>query len=567
MSATLLARSPAALLSACCIAALGLCQPAQAGGLAPSWPSAGQDWRNARHQASEKRINPGSVGKLAKRWEFNTDGDVTANPAVEGDHLYFPDSTGSLYKLNRHTGALVWKKPVAGYTGVPGDFARATPAISGNALILGNQAGRLLGANFGQAEAAPAQVFAVHKHSGARLWSTVIDATPHSYVTHSALVVGDTVFVGTASNEELLAAFVPKAFWQWSFRGSVTALDVATGQVKWQTHTVPAGYHGGAIWGSTGAVDRRSGLLFMATGNNYMVPQAVLDCQAGNGPVPACQAADNHVDSIIALDLATGAIRWGRRGLPSDTWSVACGLNVPGAITIGPGFPGVYANCPNANPGTAGPDHDFAQGPMLFGADRDNDRHGGHGGHGGHDLLVGAGQKSGVFWAFRARDGKPAWARQVAPGGVTGGLQWGSATNGRDIFVAVANSGPSTNGGGAGALPWTLKDGSVTSAGGWASLDARTGAVQWTTRDPSGSRAEAAVSLANNVVFGCNMAAGLGTMYALHAKTGKPLWSYNSGAPCTAGPSIVDGMVYWGSGTFGLFGPTGPKKVFAFGLN
>ena len=257
----------------------------------------------------------------------------------------------------------------------------------------------------------------------------------------------------------------------------------------------------------------------------------------------------------------------GRHATPSAsaaTWSVACGLNVPGAITIGPGFPGVYANCPNANPGTAGPDHDFAQGPMLFGADRDNS---GHSGHGGHDLLVGAGQKSGVFWAFRARDGKPAWARQVAPGGVTGGLQWGSATNGRDIFVAVANSGPSTNGGGAGALPWTLKDGSVTSAGGWASLDARTGAVQWTTRDPMGSRAEAAVSLANNVVFGCNMAAGLGTMYALHAKTGKPLWSYNSGAPCTAGPSIVDGMVYWGSGTFGLFGPTGPKKVFAFGLN
>lgn len=517
------------------------------------WPSAGHDLGNSRHQVAEARINPGSVGKLALRWTFDTAGDVTANPAVEGDFLYVPDSMGWLYKLNRHSGALVWKSAVAGLTGVPGDFARATPAISGDLLILGNQAGRLLGANFGQAEAAPARVFAVNKHTGAVAWVTQVDATRNSYITHSALVVDGTAYVGTASNEELLAAFVPKAFWQWKFRGNVTALDVATGRIKWQTYTVPDGYHGGAVWGSTGAVDRQRGLLYLATGNNYMVPQAALDCEAAGGSPTRCQSPDNHVDSIIALDLATGAIRWGRRGLPSDTWSVACGLNVPGAITIDTQYPGVYANCPNGNPASAGPDHDFAQGPMLFSGP-------------GNALLVGAGQKSGMFWAFSADDGQLAWARQVAPGGVTGGLQWGSATNGHDLFVAVANSGPSTNGGGAGAQPWTLKDGSVTSAGGWAALDARTGAVRWTTRDPHGSRAEGAVSLANQVVFGCNMAAQ-GTFRALHAQTGQVLWSHDSGAPCTAGPSIVDGMVYWGSGTFGLFGPTGPRKLFAFGLD
>ena len=70
---------------------------------------------------------------------------------------------------------------------------------------------------------------------------------------------------------------------------------------------------------------------------------------------------------------------------------MACGLNVPGAITIGQGYPGVYGNCPNANPGTAGPDHDFAQGPMLFNDEDDDNK------------LVGAGQKSGMFWAFGPR--------------------------------------------------------------------------------------------------------------------------------------------------------------------
>jgi len=71
------------------------------------------------------------------------------------------------------------------------------------------------------------------------------------------------------------------------------------------------------------------------------------------------------------------------------------------------------------------------------------------------------------------------------------------------------------------------------------------------------------VSVAKGVVFGCNLAAGQGTMYALDAETSIPLWSYDSGGPCNAGPSIVDGMVFWGSGTFNGFGP---KKVFAFGL-
>ncbi len=509
------------------------------------WPTAGKDLRNSRYQADETKISPKTVADLKLKWDLTTSGDVTANPAVDGNFLYFPDSAGFLYKVDKRSGALVWKRPVADYTGIAGDFARATPAVAGNALILGNQSGKFLEA-FGQPPPQSARVFAVDKNTGNPLWTTQVDATVLSFVTHSAVIANGTAFVGTASNEELVAAFVPRAYWQWQFRGSIVALDVVTGAIKWQTYTVPAGYYGGAVWGSTGAVDLKSNQVFMATGNNYAVPQDVLRC-LGEGNAPsACMSADNHFDSIIALDMSTGAVNWAGRGLPSDVWNVACGLNTPDFV-VGPWFPGVYGNCPNANPATAGPDWDFAQGPVLLG--------------GG---LVGAGQKSGKFWAFDHKTGALAWVTQVAPGGVTGGLQWGSASDGNRIFVAVANSGPSSAGGGLGALPWTLKDGTTTTAGGWAALDRKTGAVLWTTKDPYGSRAEAAVSAANGVVFGCNLAAGMGTMYALNARTGAPLWSYNSGGPCNAGPSIVDGMVFWGSGTFTT--GFGPKKVFAFGL-
>jgi polyvinyl alcohol dehydrogenase (cytochrome) len=511
------------------------------------WHAAGNDLKNSRHQEGETLISPKSVRNLTLKWSLATSGDVTANPAVDGGYLYFPDSAGFLYKVDKTTGAVAWKRPVSDYTGIAGDFARATPAVAGDLLILGNQSGKFLGPALGQPNPQAARVFAVNKNTGAPQWSTQIDDTPLSFVTHSAIVANGTAFVGTASNEELVAAFVPKIYWQWQFRGSVSAIDVATGRVKWKTYMVPGGYAGGAVWGSTGAIDLKSNQVFMATGNNYAVPQSVLDCIGGGGSPATCSSASNHFDSIVALDMSTGKVNWAGRGLASDTWNVACGLNVPGVFVVEPGpfFPGVYDNCPNANPATAGPDYDFAQGPMWLG--------------GG---LVGAGQKSGRFWAFDHKTGATAWATQVTPGGVTGGLQWGSATDGHSIFVAVANSGPPGNGGGAGALPWTLKDGTTTTAGGWAAVDRKTGALLWTTKDPDGSRAEAAVSLANGVVFGCNLAAG-GTMRALNARTGEVLWSYDSGGPCNAGPSIADGMVYWGSGTFSGFGP---KKVFAFGL-
>ena len=444
---------------------------------------------------------------------------------------------------------MLWKRPISDYTGIKGDVARGSPAVAGKLLILGNLSGRFIQA-FGQPAPQPARVFALDKDTGNPVWTTRVDDTQLSFVTTSPVVYKDTAFVGVASNEELIAAFVPPANWQWQFRGSVVALDVRSGTIKWKTYTVPPGYYGGSVWGSTGAVDKDSNQIFMATGNNYAVPPTVLNCLLSAAPPSSCMSPDNHFDSVIALDIDAGAINWAARGLPKDVWNVGCGLSAPGFVLLpGPPFfpQGIYGNCPNpdGNPAKYGPDYDFAQGPMLVG--------------GG---LVGAGQKSGMFWAFNIKTGALAWNTQVAPGGITGGLQWGSASDGNTIFVAAANSGTALAGGGTGAMPWQLKDGSTTTSGGWAAVDRKTGAVLWTTKDPIGSRSEAPVSGANGVVFGCNLAAG-GTMVAMNAKTGAILWSFNSGGPCNAGASISDGMVFWGSGTFA---GTGAKKLFAFGL-
>jgi len=299
----------------------------------------------------------------------------------------------------------------------------------------------------------------------------------------------------------------------------------------------PANYYGGGVWGSTGAIDTKNNQIFMAVRNNWAVPQSVIDCINAGQPPASCMSPDNHFDSIIALDLDTGKINWGARGLPYDYWNVGCGLVIPFIFTIPPNV-----NCPGNDPSRAGPDWDFAQGPMLLDGER-----------------VGAGQKSGKFWAFKRKSGELAWVTQAAPGGTTGGLQWGSSTDGNSIFVAAANSGPTMA---PGPLPWTLKNGVTVSEGGWAAIKVANGAVLWTTPDPLGSRSEAPVAGANGVVFGCNLAAA-GRMVAMDANTGAIKWSYDSGAPCNAGASISDGMVFWGSGNYQGFGP---HKLFAFGL-
>ena len=56
-------------------------------------------------------------------------------------------------------------------------------------------------------------------------------------------------------------------------------------------------------------------------------------------------------------------------------------------------------------------------------------------------------------------------------------------------------------------------------------------------------------------------------MHALDATTGKILWSFQSGGAVLDGPSIVDGIVYWGSGYRKLQTGVGNNKVYAFSVN
>ena len=303
-------------------------------------------------------------------------------------------------------------------------------------------------------------------------------------------------------------------------------------------------------------MDQMRGLVYVATGNNYSAPDDVLDCVAkalkGNSPkqeqkIAACNPDDNYVNSVLAMDIDTGEIQWAHRASSFDFWNVDC---------IGFLF-GIPANgtCPDPT----GPDFDFAQGPALYSPINSDG--------GVDDEILGAGQKSGVYWGLNPDTGEVLWQTQVGPGGVAGGLQWGSATDRDRIYAAVANSD---------FKEWTLLDGSTINSGFWAAIDAETGERIWETPDPNFETTPGMVTIANGVVFAGSLApnvfnlppdpASVKNMFALDAETGEILWEFASGGSVNSGAAVVNGVVYWGTGYSPLFTGVPSNKLFAFDL-
>jgi polyvinyl alcohol dehydrogenase (cytochrome) len=511
------------------LSCLFLVSQAQAGGSGGLWTMAGQSLENTRHQKAEHKISPSNVANLSPRWVVTTGENVSATPAVDGEFIYFPDWAGNLFKVDRKTGAVVWQHQISDYAGPAGNFSRTTPAIYGDLLIFGDQAGR---------QFAGANVIAVDKNTGDVVWVNHLGDHLAAIITQSATVHADTVYIGVASLEEAFAAFIP-GYVCCTFRASMAALDVDTGALLWQTYVVPEGFSGNAIWGSAPAVDKRRDQVYVATGNNYSVPQSVLDCVAAAGDDSNAQRAcltpypDNYYDSVLALDLKTGAVNWSNTVIPFDVWTVACLFGLP--------------SCPNP----AGPDFDFGQAPMLYSVDMGNG--------GKRTDMVGVGQKSGQFWSLDPDTGAIIWVTQVSPGGIAGGLMWGSANDGNLIYTSSANSE---------YKPWLLIDGSNTIAGIWSALDSATGEIIWQTANPAGPyNAGGPVTVANGVVYVCSQDP-LGYMFALDAATGTASWSFESGGSCNGGAAVANGKVYWGSGYTSIGGPsnTPNNKIYAFEL-
>jgi len=483
------------------------------------WRIAGQNLNNSWSQPAEHSISPANVQDLKPKWVFTTGGDVSATPTVDGDAVYFPDWGGNLFAVNKESGRLIWSHKISDYNGVDGSISRISPAVDHDQLIIGD----ILSSNRVHNGA---NVISIDRESGARRWITQVDTHPAAIITGSPVVFDGVVYIGVSSSEESLAT--DPAYPCCSFRGSLVALDAKTGQMLWKTYDMPdnggqpGGYSGGAIW-QPPAIDSKRGTLFVGTGNNYTAPADVEACQKAT-PTANCAAANDFFDTALALDLKTGQIKWAKRLQGFDTWTVACFLPS-----------GTNPNCPVPTSG----DFDLGgAGPNLLGN------------------IVGFGQKSGIYWALNPDNGNIVWSTPVGPGSSLGGIEWGTATDGKRIYVAIGNHDH---------LPYTLvPSGQQITWGSWSALDVATGKILWQTADPTaGTIDTGSVSVANDVMYAGSYS---GQMYALDTRSGNILWNFASGGSVIDGPSIANSVLYWGSGYRNIPPGIGNNKVYAFTL-
>jgi polyvinyl alcohol dehydrogenase (cytochrome) len=498
----------------------------------PEWPSGGQNVGDDRFQPNEKTINVKTAAKLAPRWTLLMAGDVSATPAVVNGVVYVPDWGGYISAIKASNGHLIWRRLVSSYNGIAGSVSRSDPVVNGSTLVIGTQTG--------------ADIIAINTATGARKWTTRADAHPAAQITGSAVIYKNVVYVGVSSSEE--ASAENPDYQCCTFRGSVVALSETSGKVLWKTYTVPTnggkpgGYSGGAIWGSTPAIDPATNSVYVGTGNNYLIPASADTCVANamkNHTSDAkCTAADDYFDSVLSLNLKTGKINWGHKVQGYDAWTLAC-LSQPSGV----GW------CPSPE----GKDYDFGSAPNLF-TTRSS--------AGKPETLVGDGQKSGVYWAFNPSTGRIVWDTLVGPGSPDGGALWGTATDGTRIYVAEGNS---TN------TPFTLRGsgpeaGKTCKGGAWSALNPATGRILWQTCDPAAATDTSALSIADGVVYAGSLARTGTNMYVLNAATGRILWSFASSGSVAAGPAIVGGSVYWGSGYSKSGSGSASKRLYAFDL-
>ena len=186
------------------------------------------------------------------------------------------------------------------------------------------------------------------------------------------------------------------------------------------------------------------------------------------------------------------------------------------------------------------------------------------------------GQKSGMVWALDPDDeGRIVWRRRVGKGGLLGGVQWGTASDGARVYVAVSDITFSS----------LVVDQPVmgpTADGGLFALDVATGAPLWYERPANAcvgrkncSPAQsAAVTAAPGYVLSGSVD---GHVRAYSSRTGAILWDYdtarsfetvngvkaNGGSLDAAGPTIAGGMLFVNSG-YGLYGGMGGNVLIAF---
>jgi polyvinyl alcohol dehydrogenase (cytochrome) len=491
------------------------------------WNGWGRSVDNTRYQP-EPAIRASDVAKLALKWAYGYQGGTEfGQPTVVDERLFVASSTGRIYSLDSKTGCTYWTYDAAAGSRTAitiGELARtrvaALPRRLKRTLAHLDVIKAPSAAFFGDDAGA---VYALDAQKGTLLWKTQVETHPLARVVGAPTLYGDRLYVALSSTEDAAAA--NPSYGCCTFRGSVVALDIASGRAVWKSYTVLEGPQptrknsagiqefgpAGAAISSSPTVDSKRNVVYVATGG------------AANG------IEQSLTDAIVAFDLADGKLRWVKQLVRPDAGVAGAGFSSsPILRTLATGNQVLLVGQKSG---------------VVYGLDPD---------HGGA-----------ILWQTKIGDGSagPAGGASgivsvVGPPGVAGspgGVAWGSAADHRNLYVAIS---------GLLAQP-------ANAAGGLTALDMTTGIARWHTASPEPacswgerncSHAQAqAVTVMPGSAFSGSMD---GHLRAYSTIDGKVLWDFDtardfqtkngikaSGGPLDhGGATIVNGTVYVNSG-------------------
>jgi len=483
------------------------------------WLHYGGDYRNFRHSPVAS-LTPASVKRLHVAWSAptGTTGQFEASPVVYGGVMYVSTSYNRLLALDARTGEILWRYDVQ----LPSDLrlccgpANRGVAIGGDLVVMATLDARLM---------------AFDRKTGKVAWTVTIADYKEGYSSTAApLIVGDLIYTGIAGGE-------------FGAPGFIDAYDLKTGKRVWRKMTVPtaAGQPGADTWAgdswksggsptwNTGAYDKETNTLFWTVGNPS--PDWNGDKRAG----------DNlYSDSVLALDPATGKLKWHFQFTPHDVWDYDGNTQLFLVDTVLGGKPVKAIVQPNRN-------------GYFYVLDRDTGR-----------FLRATQYIEQLNWATIDAKGRPVVNPKAMPqdnprdricpsnlGGMNGswsgaydpatGLVYAPSIEACQQYakgIAVYVKGIPFMGG----APNTVDANEGKAYGLVSAVEVRTGKVKWRYRDKRPMMA-GVVSTAGGVLFTANQE---GEALALDQATGKKLWSFRMGGGGRGQPIVyeVDGKPY-----------------------
>jgi alcohol dehydrogenase (cytochrome c) len=263
------------------------------------------DWRTYNGDVGGNRfttlrqIDATNVNRVAPKWIFRipNSGRLQGTPIV-ADGVMYVTHANECYALDAGTGRQIWRYQRPRSSGLAGDAASGINrgvALNGDRVFMVTDNAHLI---------------ALDRATGTLVWDVeMADWRENHGATSAPLAVGNVVVSGTGGGDN-------------GARGFVAAFDQATGKEVWRFQTLPkAGEPAWATWKGrslergganawfTGTYDAETSTLFWPTGNPG--PDYNGDERVG----------DNlYSNSLLALDAATGRMKWYYQFTPHDLW-------------------------------------------------------------------------------------------------------------------------------------------------------------------------------------------------------------------------------------------------------